>query len=256
MNPFLLLILITSLLVGCSQRFDDTPLATPTPPSILKDNPISPTDDVDQQNSDGISQLLDDLQEQTEIDFSKTGVTKVDWNIEGETEGKILQIEKVSLAGKSFSAQRVAYDKTKAIEAYFSDNGFEIDQYNVADGTVGGAIGYKNESTICMVVSGLSDGAEGIDQENPEFDITVSCATYKSDDNYLTREEAMMIAQDSSCTDEGSLSDEIIYNEFTKTWWIDMTDTNKPGCNPACVVSEESQTAEINWRCTGLVPQE
>ena len=28
----------------------------------------------------------------------------------------------------------------------------------------------------------------------------------------------------------------------------------KPGCNPACVVSESTKTAEINWRCTGAVP--
>ncbi|MGM5484367.1 MAG: eight-cysteine-cluster domain-containing protein [Nanobdellota archaeon] len=40
------------------------------------------------------------------------------------------------------------------------------------------------------------------------------------------------------------------YNENSKTWWFD-TDLEKEGCDPACVVHNESK-AEINWRCTGL----
>ncbi|RLC33943.1 MAG: hypothetical protein DRZ76_03655 [Candidatus Nealsonbacteria bacterium] len=42
-------------------------------------------------------------------------------------------------------------------------------------------------------------------------------------------------------------------NEITGTWWIDLN-LEKPGCNPACVVDVVNETAEINWRCTGLVP--
>ena len=30
----------------------------------------------------------------------------------------------------------------------------------------------------------------------------------------------------------------------------------KPGCLPACVVSERTKTAEINWRCTGVMVDE
>ena len=45
-----------------------------------------------------------------------------------------------------------------------------------------------------------------------------------------------------------------LYNENSKTWWFDANlNATKPGCNPACVVSEETKTAEINWRCTGLI---
>lgn len=47
------------------------------------------------------------------------------------------------------------------------------------------------------------------------------------------------------------------YNENTKTWWFDANlNATKPGCNPACVVSETTKTAEINWRCTGLIVPE
>ena len=68
----------------------------------------------------------------------------------------------------------------------------------------------------------------------------------------LTEDDAYAIAEDSECIGVGPLSDTAMYNENTKTWWIDL-EAEKQGCNPACVVSESTQTAEVNWRCTGLV---
>ena len=45
------------------------------------------------------------------------------------------------------------------------------------------------------------------------------------------------------------------YNENSKTWWFDANlNATKPGCNPACVVSVETKTVEINWRCNGIKP--
>ena len=44
-----------------------------------------------------------------------------------------------------------------------------------------------------------------------------------------------------------------VCNADTGTWWIDL-DIEKEGCNPACVVDIETKTAEINWRCTGVIP--
>ena len=70
----------------------------------------------------------------------------------------------------------------------------------------------------------------------------------------LSQEEAVAIAETSTCVDEGELTDVISYNDYTKTWWIDMIVKDKEGCAPACVVSEDS-SAEINWRCTGLLPE-
>jgi len=66
--------------------------------------------------------------------------------------------------------------------------------------------------------------------------------------------EAIEIAQNSECMDEGTLTDKSMYNESTKTWWIDM-EIDKPGCAPACVVKEADKTAEINWRCMGVIPE-
>jgi hypothetical protein len=69
----------------------------------------------------------------------------------------------------------------------------------------------------------------------------------------LSYQEAVQIAQDSDCLGQGQLKETRFCNQDTGTWWIDL-DVDKPGCNPACVVSVSEKTAEVNWRCTGLLP--
>ena len=64
--------------------------------------------------------------------------------------------------------------------------------------------------------------------------------------------EALEIAKNSECTQQGALTENAFYNENTRTWWIDL-ELEKQGCAPACVVSDETMTAEINWRCTGAL---
>ncbi len=71
----------------------------------------------------------------------------------------------------------------------------------------------------------------------------------------LEYEEAVVIASESPCVDEGSLTDTAQCNTTTGTWWIDM-DIERPGCAPACVVDVNTRQAEINWRCTGALPPE
>ncbi|RLI97599.1 MAG: hypothetical protein DRO99_02785 [Candidatus Aenigmatarchaeota archaeon] len=73
----------------------------------------------------------------------------------------------------------------------------------------------------------------------------------------ITYEEARAIALNSTCVQEGSLTDVYAYNEYTGTWWIEMEPVpDKPNCNPACVVDVQTLEAEINWRCTGAIPPE
>ena len=73
----------------------------------------------------------------------------------------------------------------------------------------------------------------------------------KDTDTKLSLSEAKEIALLSECGDR--LKDTYICNEITGTWWINL-DIEKEGCNPACVINVETKTAEINWRCTGLIP--
>ena len=69
----------------------------------------------------------------------------------------------------------------------------------------------------------------------------------------LTELEARKIAE-RTCIKGGESLSPGVYNENTKTWWYDANlNAKQQGCNPACVVWEETKTAEINWRCTGLI---
>ena len=69
----------------------------------------------------------------------------------------------------------------------------------------------------------------------------------------MTLTEAKEIALVSECVEEGILTDNSFCNDSTNTWWIDL-DIDRPGCAPACVINVSTKKAEINWRCTGLIP--
>ena len=69
----------------------------------------------------------------------------------------------------------------------------------------------------------------------------------------ISESQARIIAQ-KSCIKGGEALGPGTYNPNSKTWWFDANlNATRPGCNPACVVSEVTGKAEINWRCTGLI---
>jgi len=71
----------------------------------------------------------------------------------------------------------------------------------------------------------------------------------------MTINEALVIASASDCVLEGNLTNNYFCNGETGTWWVNL-DVPDPGlCNPACVVDLGSNTAEVNWRCTGLIEE-
>ena len=68
----------------------------------------------------------------------------------------------------------------------------------------------------------------------------------------MSRGEALKIAKQSQCMQEGKLTPfGYQCNEVTGTWWFNLNVTKK-GCLPACVVNILTKQAEVNWRCTGL----
>lgn len=82
--------------------------------------------------------------------------------------------------------------------------------------------------------------------------ITKEDYCYKNDTGVrMGLSEAKEIAIKSECGNR--LKDTLICNGNTGTWWIDL-DIKKEGCSPACVINVETKQAEINWRCTGLLP--
>jgi hypothetical protein len=68
----------------------------------------------------------------------------------------------------------------------------------------------------------------------------------------MSEDEARAIAANSECAQIGTLEDNAFYSGSTGTWWIELA-ADKPNCNPACVVHVSDRTAEVNWRCTGLI---
>lgn len=68
----------------------------------------------------------------------------------------------------------------------------------------------------------------------------------------MSLSEARHVASESECVNEGTLEDTGTCNADTGTWWVDM-EGDRPGCDPSCVVSIVEKTANINWRCTGVL---
>ena len=112
-------------------------------------------------------------------------------------------------------------------------------QYNFAGSIAPRAC--TEEAKICP--DGSAVGRTG---PNCEF---AACPEVKSS---LTEAEAKTIAE-KTCIKGGQALGPGSYNPNSKTWWFDANlNATRPGCNPACVVSED-KTAEINWRCTGAI---
>ncbi|ODS39279.1 MAG: hypothetical protein A7316_05940 [Candidatus Altiarchaeales archaeon WOR_SM1_86-2] len=90
----------------------------------------------------------------------------------------------------------------------------------------------------------------------PENDTGAEVCTAKTGEG-MNLSEALKIADASMCVEEGILTADYMCNNYTGTWWIDLDPfTENPLCNPACVVNVVTGEAEINWRCTGLMPPE
>ena len=71
---------------------------------------------------------------------------------------------------------------------------------------------------------------------------------------HLNEDQARTIVLNSQCMAVGPIVGEGTYNNNTYTWWFDLH-AQRPGCSPACVVYEANETADVNWRCTGLITE-
>jgi len=121
--------------------------------------------------------------------------------------------------------------------------GFHVFTANSSD--EGSQIGCTLEAKLCP--DGSSVGRTGLQCEFAPCPEETTPA--------MTEREARTIAVQTCIKGGGTLSSDPEHNEATKTWWYDANlNATREGCNPACVVSEETRTAEINWRCTGLQP--
>ena len=105
------------------------------------------------------------------------------------------------------------------------------------------------EKVACTMEAKLCPDGSYVSRTGPNCEFTPCPQT----NSLLSEAEARIIAEE-SCIKGGEALAGGIYNENSKTWWFDANlNAAKEGCNPACVVNEETRTAEVNWRCTGLL---
>ncbi len=117
-----------------------------------------------------VSILLENLKQETGIDFSEELKVEFPWYIEaGGGSGE------VDIQGKGFEALGVSSQDHKNVESFFEDNGFEIDPYNVASGTVAGLTGYKKEEIVCTVAGRMWLDEQGMPIEEDKNDVEVKC---------------------------------------------------------------------------------
>ncbi|MBN1463879.1 MAG: hypothetical protein JW922_09440 [Paludibacteraceae bacterium] len=142
----------------------------------------------------------------------------------------------------------------RIVMEYFRDKGFEYDKYNIGNSRSGYQRDLLRKENLGCELYLIDDTSAG------KTDFGIICVELPKEitelpEPLMSEKKARSIAEASSCLDEGILKDmEPMYNENSKTWWFDMQVEDKPGCNPACVVSED-ESVEINWRCTGLIPE-
>ncbi|MCX6790919.1 MAG: hypothetical protein NTV62_01850 [Candidatus Gribaldobacteria bacterium] len=106
------------------------------------------------------------------------------------------------------------------------------------------------EPVACTMEAMLCPDGSSVGRVGPNCEFA-ECPAINS---LLSEAQARLIAE-KDCIKGGEALAVGMYNAGTRTWWFDANlNATKEGCNPACVVSEETKTAEINWRCTGVLP--
>lgn len=125
---------------------------------------------------DEISNLLENLGQETGIDFSEEQEVSFVWYI--ETEEEIL--DEISIQGKGFEVKGVSSEDYRKVESFFLDNGFEVDVYNIAAGTFVGLTGYQKDQVICTLVGRMWLDEQGIPTEEDKNDVEVKCGKLTS----------------------------------------------------------------------------
>lgn len=114
--------------------------------------------------------LFDDIVLKTNINFSNPKSVSFSWMVDaGET------IKTIGVKGKEIFASGVERNFDVS-QKYFEKNGFVMDTYNIADGTVTGLEGYKKGMLACTVLSqttGLDE--EEMPTEESKMNVTISC---------------------------------------------------------------------------------
>ena len=113
---------------------------------------------------EGAFNLLANLEKETDIPFSGIGMTTFKWVVgKSQTGTKYEPIEN-EVNGKIINAENVSSEDSNKIDAFFKENAFSIDKYNVAAGTYVSLTGYIKDNMVCIITTSLT----GYNPENPK----------------------------------------------------------------------------------------
>ncbi|MBZ9569405.1 hypothetical protein KJA16_00600 [Patescibacteria group bacterium] len=150
---------------------------------------------------DEVSNLLEDLKQETGIDFSEIKPVEFRWI------AKVTPtVQDVNIKGKRTEAIGISIEQEAKVEEFLKNKGFKKDLYNVAAGTISELVGYKKEQIVCAVVKGATGHREATGQwippEPEKRDVDVNCgkleiplgvdplnSTYIIDEELITLED-------------------------------------------------------------------
>jgi len=125
-------------------------------------------------SQDEVSTFLNNLKQETGIDFSGVAEVEFEWQVK-----KYEEMKSVTVAGKGFEVAGITTEKFREVESFFENNDFEVDVYNVAAGTVSGLTGYIKDRLVCLVAAGATGYKEATGQwippEPDKKDVEVKC---------------------------------------------------------------------------------
>lgn len=140
-----------------------------------------------EEPKDEIFNLLIELEQETEINFSKIKDVEFDWHTK-----KDYQI----VQGKGFEATRISDEQFRSIGIFFTNKGFEADVYNIATEIISGMTGYKlsvsdTEQIVCHFIAGVSGYKEAEGQWIPPEpnlkDVEIKCGKTGVIDEFAER---------------------------------------------------------------------
>lgn|GEM_PF-3092178 len=115
--------------------------------------------------------LLFEITSETGIDFSETLPQKMEWRFKLND-----QIELNTIDG--FMVVAEATDKSaELVNKFLESKGLAFDDSNVADGVMGGQVGYQKDNLVCTIFSAYSTSPKNNDAKNLS-DITVRCGVF------------------------------------------------------------------------------
>jgi inhibitor of cysteine peptidase len=143
---------------------------------------------------DNATILLEGVAEEIEVTYPELTEEEFDWYVEKDG-----AVQPIKVMGKGFEATEVSVELYEKAATFFKDEGFSVDLYNIAAGTVGELTGYKKEQTVCLVIGGFTGYKEATGQWIPpdvtKKDVDVKCGVAEEDlEEEISKEDSIKYA--------------------------------------------------------------